>query len=103
VELAARLGTDAVTVSRWERGVSQPRPSAQIRLRELKAPVLEDLAVLARVIGRDDAERLLRRAALLAHRVPRSRFAAEPTKRLREVERARREQIALSAGTLLEA
>ena len=34
-ELAAELGTDAVTVSRWERGVSEPRPAARQRLIEL--------------------------------------------------------------------
>jgi transcriptional regulator with XRE-family HTH domain len=34
-ELATRLGTDHVTVSRWERGVSVPRPGVQRRLREL--------------------------------------------------------------------
>jgi transcriptional regulator with XRE-family HTH domain len=30
--LAAALGTDPVTVSRWERGVARPRPSALRRL-----------------------------------------------------------------------
>ena len=31
-ELAAKLGTDHVTVSRWERGVSVPRPLARRQL-----------------------------------------------------------------------
>ena len=34
-ELAHELGTDPVTVSRWERGVSRPRRSANIRLAEI--------------------------------------------------------------------
>jgi 8-oxo-dGTP pyrophosphatase MutT (NUDIX family) len=34
-QLAALLDTDAVTVSRWERGVSQPRRSARARLAQL--------------------------------------------------------------------
>lgn len=98
-ELAARLGTDAVTVSRWERGVSRPRPSARARLAELESPVPSELSSLARVIGRGEAERLLRRALLLAHRPRRGRFAAPPARRLRQVERARREQVALKART----
>jgi transcriptional regulator with XRE-family HTH domain len=36
-QFAQVLGTDAVTVSRWERGVSHPRPAAERRLRELVA------------------------------------------------------------------
>ncbi len=35
VQLADELGTDPVTVSRWERGVSVPRRSAQRRIAEL--------------------------------------------------------------------
>ena len=34
-DLARALGTDAVTVSRWERGVSTPRTGAQRRLSAL--------------------------------------------------------------------
>jgi transcriptional regulator with XRE-family HTH domain len=100
-DLAARLGTDPVTVSRWERGLTSPRPSAQLRLGELADPVPRTLAGLARVIGTPQAERLLRRAALLAHPSPRRRFAADPTRRLREVDRARREQIRLKARARL--
>ncbi|HEX9711526.1 MAG TPA: helix-turn-helix transcriptional regulator [Actinomycetota bacterium] len=102
VELAARMGTDAVTVSRWERGVSSPRPSAQTRLQELAALVPRDLAALARSIGVSNAERLLRRAALLAQPPARRRFAADATARLREVERARQEQLALRARARLQ-
>lgn len=101
VDLAARLGTDAVTVSRWERGVSRPRPSAQARLRELSAPPRSDVASLAHAIGDADAGRLLRRALLLVHPPARQRFAANPTRRLRETERARREQMELKARARL--
>jgi transcriptional regulator with XRE-family HTH domain len=94
--LAARLGTDAVTVSRWERGVSRPRPSAQARLRELSVPP-SDVSSLVHLIGDADARRVLERALLLARRPPRQRFAADPTRRLRDVERARREQAELKA------
>lgn len=68
-QLAERLGTDAVTVSRWERGVSQPRRSARVRLAEL----------------------------MPAPKAPRRtvRFARDPAARLREIDRARREQIEL--------
>jgi transcriptional regulator with XRE-family HTH domain len=96
-DLAARIGTDAVTVSRWERGVSRPRRSAQIRLQELATPLPADVSSLVRLIGDADAERLLQRAVLLAHRTPHRRFAVDPTERLREVERARGEQMALKA------
>jgi len=95
-DLAARLGTDAVTVSRWERGATRPRPSAQTRLRELAAPA--NLAALARIVGDVRAERLLRRAELLVRRLPRGRFAADPTTRIRMVERLRSEQLALRKG-----
>jgi len=62
-DLAKHLGTDAVTVSRWERGVSHPRPSAAKRI-----------------------------AALLPPPKPRAWFAADPEIRLRELDRALREQ-----------
>jgi len=54
---------------------------------------------LARVVGDERARLILARAILLGHPSPRPWFAAQPTKRVREVERARREQIAL-AGRL---
>lgn len=96
-DLAARLGTDPVTVSRWERGVSRPRPSAQTRLRELAAPMPGGLAALVRLTGPVEAERVLLRRRLLACRPVRQHFGADPTTRLREVERARREQTSLKA------
>lgn len=102
-DLAAMLGTDAVTVSRWERGASRPRPSAVARLRELAAPVPPSLSGLTRVIGAENAERILRRAALLGRRARRHRFVDDPTRRLRAVERARREQLALRGSVRLEA
>jgi transcriptional regulator with XRE-family HTH domain len=72
--LAAWLGTDPVTVSRWERGVSEPRSSARKRLLEL-VPFPE--------------------------RRRRVRFAADPTTRLREVDRALREQLRLKEAVRL--
>jgi len=68
-ELATRLGTDHVTVSRWERGKSVPRPSAQKRLLALMPAPGADAGT--------------------------GRFVIDPTKRLREVEEALRAQIAL--------
>jgi transcriptional regulator with XRE-family HTH domain len=97
-ELAERLGTDHVTVSRWERGVVHPRPSAKKRLGELAVAVPRNVSGLVRVVGEVEAERLLRRSLLLAHRPPRHRFAANPARRLREVDRRREEQAALKAS-----
>ena len=94
VELAARLGTDAVTVSRWERGVATPRSSARARLRELfEAPRRGAIDELVRTLGVKSAERTLRRSFLLAQRPPRPWFAADPTARLREVDRTLAEQL----------
>lgn len=95
VQLAGLLGTDSVTISRWERGVSRPRRSAQARLRELSRSVPERLGGLVGAIGADRAERILRRVVLLSWRPSGPRFSADPSPRLAEVERARREQIAL--------
>lgn len=94
-ELAARLGTDAVTVSRWERGVSRPRSSAQARLRDLGTPQRGAITDLARTLGHDKAESILRRALLLSVHAPDADFAADPATRLRDVEQARVEQLEL--------
>jgi len=69
-ELARKLGTDNVTVSRWERGVSSPRPMARRQLKEL----------------------------LGAPRTPKGRvpFAEDPTERLRELDRMLRQQTELN-------
>lgn len=69
-ELADRLGTDAVTVSRWERGVAKPRPSAVARLRQLEA-VPEALAASIEALGFERAAAILHRQLLLT-RGPRS-------------------------------
>jgi transcriptional regulator with XRE-family HTH domain len=66
VQLAKALGTDAGTVSRWERGVSDPRPSARARLAKLGVVP----APLSTV-----------------------RFVEDPEVRLRKLERALREQL----------
>lgn len=65
-ELARVLGTDPVTVSRWERGVSHPRPSLSRKLAQLLPPPK-----------------------------PRQWFAADPETRLRDLDRAVREQLEL--------
>jgi len=72
-ELAKRLGTDHVTVSRWERGVAVPRPTTWRRLED--------------VFG--------------APRKPSGevRFADDPTRRLRELDRMLREQRELKRRT----
>lgn len=95
-DLAERLGTDPVTVSRWERRVSEPRPGAQVRLREIFGSVPErKITGLVRVLGIAAAERALERCLLLAQPATEPRFAADPTTRLREVDRARAEQLDL--------
>jgi transcriptional regulator with XRE-family HTH domain len=74
-QLAAKLGTDAVTISRWERGRSRPRRSAVERLRRLVPPEGP------------------------ARRVP---FVHDPSQRLREVDNARREQLAFREAVRIE-
>ncbi|MFN2641613.1 MAG: helix-turn-helix domain-containing protein [Actinomycetota bacterium] len=71
VDLAHRIGTDPLTISRWERGIARPRPSALSRFRELGGVLPRTLGALVRATGRDEAARLLKRAVLLTH--PRSR------------------------------
>lgn len=96
-ELAERLGTDPVTVSRWERGKSRPRPSASRRLEGLVSDLPSDLRSLIDLVGEERARDLLKRAALMDVRLPRHRFAADPTRRLREVDRALQDQLDLKA------
>lgn len=68
--LARELGTDAVTVSRWERGISTPRPAASKRL---------DALTLA------DGPRGT------------VSFTEDPAIRLRKLDRARRQQLDLKS------
>jgi len=75
VQLAARLGTDAVTVSRWERGKTRPRPSAVERLRRLLPPEGPS---------------------------PGATFVEEPSRRLRKLDKARRDQLALKEAVRIE-
>lgn len=96
-ELADRLGTDAVTVSRWERGKSQPRPSAEIRLRDLASGLPSDIQALVGFVGASRARTLLKRASLLSVRPPEHRFSADPARRIKEVGRALEEQRELKA------
>jgi transcriptional regulator with XRE-family HTH domain len=94
-ELAARLGTDAVTVSRWERGVSSPRRSAVVRLKELAGALPREAGGIARALGRREVRLVLERVRLLRSPRRRVRFAVDPGERLREVDRSVREQRAL--------
>jgi transcriptional regulator with XRE-family HTH domain len=66
-QLARALGTDAVTVSRWEREISRPRPAGILRLKTLlgydegfasAVPFVEDPAIRLRKL--DDALRQMR-------------------------------------------
>lgn len=72
-ELAAKLGTDHVTVSRWERGVSVPRPAATRRLKEVFSGAFAPGSALP--------------------------FIEDPTRRLRRLDRMRREQLELKRKT----
>ncbi|MHB8572886.1 MAG: helix-turn-helix domain-containing protein [Candidatus Dormibacteria bacterium] len=91
-QLAAELGTDAVTVSRWERGVAVPRPSAARRLAGLAGGRSREITELVKLLGEDRALRLLRRAELLSRPAPQVTFAIDPALRLAQMERALREQ-----------
>ncbi|MHB8511615.1 MAG: helix-turn-helix domain-containing protein [Actinomycetota bacterium] len=99
-DLAARIGTDAVTISRWERGISNPRPSAQRRLHEVKENLTEVIS-LARELGAHKAEMILDREILLTQKLSNESFPMNPTHRLREVEKARREQAELKSRVRL--
>ncbi|RMF24002.1 MAG: helix-turn-helix domain-containing protein [Deltaproteobacteria bacterium] len=68
-ELARRLGTDAGTVSRWERGVTRPRAAHRSRLLALLGQA-EDASLdeLIRLVGAETAKRVLRRHILLRWR-----------------------------------
>lgn len=100
-ELADRLGTDAVTVSRWERGKSQPRPSAEIRLRNLASGLPPDIQALVGLVGVSRARTVLKRASLLSVRPAKHRFSADPALRIKQVERALQEQRELKARARL--
>ena len=95
-QLAEHLGTDPVTISRWERGATKPRRSARARLAALTTDSGErSLEPLIDALGRRFAARTLRRALLLARPPGRAWFAANPAKRLRDVDRAVADQLAL--------
>ena len=99
-EFALRLGTDAGTVSRWERGVVSPRPGALLRLAELRAgqALAELTRRLVRAVGKKRVATLLNRELLLAAKPSAMRFAFDTAERLREVDRARTEQLALKGA-----
>jgi hypothetical protein len=70
-------------------------------MRRLAAPLPRDVSFLVSVVGDEATERLLQRAALLERRPAKHRFVTDPTRRLREIDRARREQLALKAAARL--
>ncbi|MBW3589854.1 MAG: helix-turn-helix domain-containing protein [Actinobacteria bacterium] len=100
-ELAARLGTDDVTVSRWERGRSQPRPSALRRLETFASDLPSDVQSLLRLVGLSRSRMALKRAILLGRRPRRRRFSADPARRIKQVERALRDQAELKTKARL--
>jgi transcriptional regulator with XRE-family HTH domain len=110
-ELAAALGVDTATVSRWERGLSLPRSKPAARLTELQSQAARpathrfgddpSLNELVRFLGVDETRRLLRRAVLL-HRATRPvRFLVDPASRIREADVALTEQRQLKAHAKL--
>lgn len=96
-EMAARLGTDAVTVSRWERGKSRPRPSAESRLENMASGLPSDIQSLVSFVGESRARSVLKRISILTLRPRRQRFSADPTQRIKQVERALQEQRQMKA------
>ncbi len=100
-ELARRLGTDAGTVSRWERGVTQPRAAHRSRLSALLGESTDaSLDELIRLVGAETAKRVLRRYILLRWQ-PAGATAGgaldSAEARLVAAERARAEQLDLKA------
>lgn len=113
-ELAARLAVDAMTVSRWERGVSQPSRHHRLAIERFAAETSppngatvaepgvayapastpEDARIdeLVRMVGSTRALRSLRRELLLSAPRPPRRFAVVPKTRLRELESMLAEQ-----------
>ncbi len=97
-ELARQLDTDPGTVSRWERGVTQPRATYRTRiaalLGETDAASLEELV---RLVGVDAAKRALRRLVLLRWQPTPVSIQHDAEARLRELDRVRREQLQMKA------
>lgn len=115
-DLADHLGVDPMSVSRWERGLSYPQRPMRGRLQALLTEVpaeptasrhpirtglspsssaSERVDELVRAVGLKAALHALREIALLARKPAPVRFADDPTRRMREVETALREQSAL--------
>ena len=113
-QLASALGVDAVTVSRWERGIASPRRRHLALMDEFgsrgavdRAPVQvgagrlgeisDDPSIdeLVRFVGLESARRALRKMALLKRKPTPVRFLVDPATRLREVDAALREQTEL--------
>lgn len=103
-QLAAVLDVDAVTVSRWERGVASPRRRHLALMEKLRSEpgvgegrISDDPSIdeLIRFVGVEPARSALRKMALLRRKPTPVRFLVDPTIRLREVDAALREQAEL--------
>jgi transcriptional regulator with XRE-family HTH domain len=107
-QLGSRLGVDAVTISRWERGVSTPRRHLRRALEDLavqtpeaasssQMPASVDAGIdeLVRIVGLNRARKVLRREALLGRNLAPVVFPVDPTVRLRELESVLRDQLDL--------
>lgn len=117
--LARLLGVDTATVSRWERGGSQPRAglrAALARLADSPSPEVppdhesvanearpgrfsRDASIdeLVRIVGLARARQSLRALALQARPPEPLRLPVDPTMRLRELDKMLDEQRALRA------
>ncbi len=97
-DLASKIGTDPVTVSRWERGATIPRPSARARLRDLAGSSPEgELSRLMHIIGSDDVVAILRRAELRERRPASDPRLPDLEDRLEDVDDIVRAQAELKA------
>jgi transcriptional regulator with XRE-family HTH domain len=117
-KLAEYLGIDPISVSRWERGLTNPGPGAATRLRcwfdsdgtdtdsfvrgeaglsdSSRTPGLDPaIAELVRIVGTEETLYVLRERALLRRAASAVCFPVDPATRLREVDQARREQTEL--------
>ena len=124
-ELAEHLDVDPVTVSRWERRVTEPKAGALKRILRLSAngpagrpssaaasqassrhhvawAEASAIGELVRIVGTEEALHALRERALLKRGRSSTRLPVDPAVRLREVEAALREQSELISRAAIE-